>query len=96
MPETIVPKEDLVAVLRQSVPKFNEWRARNPAVPVDLSGVDLGGVDLRGANFRGADLVGANLIGASIGGADFRRAKMDRKAWETVAAQQGAAAVIMD
>jgi len=70
-----------LAVLKQGVDAWNEWRAAHPDTRPDLSNVSLRGLDLAkahlpGANLRktdlrgtilsGAVLIGANLIGANL------------------------------
>lgn len=76
-----------VAILRQGVKAWNEWRSREPLdlIP-DLTGSDLSGVDLVDANLFSADLDGANLEGArlteaklhfaGLRGANLRRADL--------------------
>ena len=44
-----------LAILRQGVIVWNEWRDRNPAVIADLEGADLSGVDL--SNVRWTPIV---------------------------------------
>ena len=82
-----------LAILRQGVIVWNEWRDRNPAVIADLEGADLSGVDLSNANLRGAflfgaelseanlskaNLSGANLSGAQLNGANLGEANLTR------------------
>ena len=68
-------------MLCADVDKWNQWRAQNPAVRVDLRGGDLTQSDLRLVNLREADLrevmlVLANLSGADLRGADLRNANL--------------------
>jgi uncharacterized protein YjbI with pentapeptide repeats len=70
-----------LAVLKQGVEAWNEWRAAHADIRPDLSNVSLRGfdlaaaelaradlreADLRGAIFRDADLAGATLAGANV------------------------------
>jgi hypothetical protein len=62
---------------------WNAWRARNPDLVPDLSGVDLRDADLRDAylgrmNLAGADLSRANLCNAKLGRADLSGANLTR------------------
>ena len=55
-----------LAILKQDVPVWNEWRRKNPGVASNLSGANLRFANLprayfSGANLRNADLTGANL-----------------------------------
>jgi uncharacterized protein YjbI with pentapeptide repeats len=72
-----------VALLKQGVQPWNEWRAAHRGQRVDLSnahlyGLDLVGVDLSGADLRNSDLRGATLIDANLAGADLRVADFFR------------------
>ena len=81
--------DEHVALLKQGVPAWNEWRLKNPDTRPDLSGADLrgdprdlvipvnlSGADLSGANLTGADLTGADLIVADLTGADLSGADL--------------------
>lgn len=66
--------EEQLALLRQGVAEWNEWRKQNSDIPIDLSEADLVGAnltdaDMRGAVPRGADMRGADLSGAYLRGA---------------------------
>lgn len=78
-------------ILKQSVEHWNEWRAKNPQIPIILAGADLSGMDLMGVDFNKAllpkanlsgtqlneaDLRGAELLGIDLSGANLRRAKL--------------------
>ncbi len=82
--------EEHLAILRQGVDAWNQWRKESPEVTPDLSGADLieahlhqaylRGTNLAGANLREAylslaDLNEANLRGANLGGANLIRAR---------------------
>ena len=76
-----------IAVLKQGVAAWNEWRAARATARPDFSsaslrGLDLAKVDLAGANLRKADLrgttfSGAILIAADLAGANFFKAALD-------------------
>ncbi|RCJ26183.1 hypothetical protein A6770_26590 [Nostoc minutum NIES-26] len=63
-----------LAVLKQGVNYWNDWRQNNPDVIPDLSKVDLKGIDLKRINLRGANLSKTDFTGAYLRDADFRRA----------------------
>jgi uncharacterized protein YjbI with pentapeptide repeats len=69
-----------VAVLKQGVAVWNEWREENSETPrlggADLRGATLRRANLRGASLRGADLRGADLYRANLNGADLWRAEL--------------------
>lgn len=60
-----------LAILKQGVAVWNEWRKENPEIPPYLSDADLSDADIRGANLSGAGLIRANLSWADIKGADL-------------------------
>jgi hypothetical protein len=76
-----------IAVLKQGVAAWNEWRAAHATARPDFSsaglrGLDLAKVDLAGANLRNADLRGTTLSGAvlieaDLAGANFFKATPD-------------------
>jgi len=76
-----------LAVLKQGVAAWNQWRAAHAAArpdfssaslrSLDLAKVDLSGADLRQADLRGAILSGAVLIGADLAGANFFKSVLD-------------------
>jgi uncharacterized protein YjbI with pentapeptide repeats len=68
--------EEHLARLKQGVEAWNQWRAANLDIRLDLARADLTGADLGGASFTGADLRGAGLAGAHLAGADFREARL--------------------
>lgn len=85
--------EEQLAILKQGVKAWNEWRERNPDVEIslfeaNLTGANLKGVDLTRAYLRNADLTGAiltnanftgaNLIGAYLRNADLTKAVFAR------------------
>ena len=78
-------KEHL-AILRQGVEAWEEWRAEYSGEDPDLSeanlsgteftDIDLSAANLRGANLRGANLRGADLYLSDLSGADLRWANL--------------------
>jgi uncharacterized protein YjbI with pentapeptide repeats len=81
--------DEHVALLKQGVAAWNEWRLKNPDTRPNLNGVNLGGADLREVNLRGADLSGANLGKANLSGANFSGASL-REAYLRGAILRGA------
>jgi uncharacterized protein YjbI with pentapeptide repeats len=80
-------------VLKQGVQVWNDWRAKNVGVDVDLiranlreanlrevnfRGVNLRRANLQGANLRGANLISANLSEAFLGGTELSAANLRR------------------
>ncbi len=68
--------QEHLALFKQSIDAWNQWRTNNTQIRPDLSGANLIGVDLKmsnliGANLSKADLSSANLIGADLMGADL-------------------------
>jgi hypothetical protein len=68
-------RQDL-ALLKQGVDAWNNWRKENPGVNPNLSGAALSGTNLRGAYLRGAYLREANLSGVDLRGANLREANL--------------------
>ena len=76
-----------LAVLKQGVDAWNEWRAAHADTRPDLSNASLRGLDLakidlpradlRESDLRGTILSGAVLIGAYLAGANFFKAVLD-------------------
>lgn len=79
--------ETHLAVLKQGVDAWNEWRAAHADTRPDLSdmslrGLDLAKADLTGTDFRKTDLrgtilSGATLIDANLASANFFKAVLD-------------------
>jgi hypothetical protein len=73
-----------LAILKQGVKAWNEWKEKNPIPMPDLSGANLSKADLRGvvlvwtnlsqANLSGANLSGVRLNVANLIGADLSEA----------------------
>jgi uncharacterized protein YjbI with pentapeptide repeats len=77
-----------VALLKEGVEAWNQWRRENPKTcpnlfRADLTRASLSGADLRRTNLgraclRYADLRGAQMVGADLHGADLRGAELIR------------------
>jgi uncharacterized protein YjbI with pentapeptide repeats len=67
--------EEYLALLKQGVEAWNEWRRKNPIIP-DLTRASLHQANLGEANFRWADLTQANLNQAELTQATFRWADL--------------------
>jgi uncharacterized protein YjbI with pentapeptide repeats len=65
-----------VEILKQGVHVWNQWRAENPGLQVDLFGAELSGVDLKQAHLSGADLRQADLWKADLWKADLSEADL--------------------
>lgn len=75
-----------LAILKQGVEAWNEWRQQHPGMRpalseanlsyTDLNWAHLNWADLSGADLRGADLKGAHLKEANLRGADLRWAHL--------------------
>lgn len=81
-----MPNPDHLAILKQGVPAWNQWRHKNKELvdlrganlhSASLAGVKLSGANLRGANLKDADLQQANLSGAKLHGADLTGANLN-------------------
>lgn len=70
--------EQHLAILKQGVEVWDEWRSENPDVKVDLTGVDLTGADLSNANLGDANLSSAKLSGAELFGTFLGDANLSR------------------
>ena len=64
--------EKHLAILRQGVQVWNQWRAKNFSEKVNLAGITFRDTDLRDVN-----LVGANLNNADLSYSDMRRANLN-------------------
>ncbi|KOP23110.1 hypothetical protein AMR41_27780 [Hapalosiphon sp. MRB220] len=65
--------EEYLAILRQGVEVWNEWRENNSEIKPTLNGADLSKADLSGANLTWTDLTSANLSGANLSKANLAR-----------------------
>lgn len=64
-------------VLKQGVEAWNQWRRKQPTLPI-LSRAILNSTDLKRVNFFAVDLSGANLRGSDLSGASLNRANLVR------------------
>lgn len=55
-----------LAILKQGVKEWNEWRKQHPEIQPDLNGADLSDANLLGADLSSAYLDGAHLNGANL------------------------------
>lgn len=72
-----------LAVLKQGVAVWNQWRQDNSSTDVDLKEADLSkvnlvGVDLSSGVFCGTDLSGADLSWADLSSADLSGARLEK------------------
>ena len=65
-----------LAIIKQGVEVWNNWRNKNPELQSDLSYVDLSGADLSGANLSDTYLVSADFSGAGLSDADLSGANI--------------------
>lgn len=65
-----------LALLRDSIPDWNQWRKNNPTVEPDLSRSELSGLDLQKADLSGANLQQVNFSGANLHRADLSRSDL--------------------
>jgi hypothetical protein len=65
-----------LAILKQGVEAWNQWREENPKIRPDLRGADLRGTDLRRVDLRITDLRGADLRDANLESSDMSYAKL--------------------
>jgi Pentapeptide repeats (8 copies) len=65
-----------MAIAKQGVTIWNEWRAANLRVQPDLTRINLSGQDLRGIDFRGVGLFKANLSACDLQRAILRQSIM--------------------
>jgi hypothetical protein len=68
--------QEQVEILKQGVHVWNQWRARNLGLQVDLFGAELSGADLKQAKLSGADLRQADLWKANLSEADLSEADL--------------------
>src|SRR5688572_17223146 len=68
--------QEQVEILKQGVHVWNQWRAENLSLQVDLFGAELSGADLKQANLSGADLRQADLWKADLWKADLSEADL--------------------
>ena len=64
-----------LAILRQEVQVWNDWRKNNPQIEPNLRGASLRNKDLRGINFSKTDIRGTNFAKANLRGTNFQEAQ---------------------
>jgi hypothetical protein len=69
--------QEHLAILKQGVKAWNEWRAGHPDIVPDLSGADLSQTNLRECNLFRAHLEGTNLQRSRLEGAILREAHLE-------------------
>lgn len=79
--------EEQLAILKQGVEVWNEWREKNLYIKLDLSGqnfslailrnANLSGIELQSTDLRVADLMNTTLIGVNLRNANLRYANLD-------------------
>ena len=80
-----------VALLKQEVEAWNQWRRENPKIRPNLSRVDLIRASLRGADLRRTDLGEADLSHADLSGAQMLGAD---KRWSFVRSARSPSALV--
>jgi uncharacterized protein YjbI with pentapeptide repeats len=65
-----------LAILKQGVGRWNEWRDEHPDAKPDLAGADLGEANLSGANLSKTDLKTADLHEANLRGANLNKSNL--------------------
>ncbi len=70
--------EEHLAVLRQGVEVWNEWREKNPEIKPNLRDSDLSGADLRWVNLRDSYLVKADFSKTDLRESDLSEADLSR------------------
>ena len=68
--------EEHVALLKQGVDVWNDWRGTNPDIRPYLGGANFSDADLRVVNLSGSDLQNAQLGNARLNGGNFRSANL--------------------
>lgn len=68
--------EEHLAILKQGVNVWNEWRKKNPEVIPNIGEVNLSNQNLSGINFDGAKLLGTNLNRTNLHNACFHKASL--------------------
>ena len=74
--QAITEEIEPLALLKQGVDVWNEWREQHPKINLDFKGVDFAGVTLELINLSGVNLELVNLSGASLRGAFLQSANL--------------------
>lgn len=67
-----------LAILKEGVKAWNEWRVQNPSIKPALGNLRLGEAEFVQADLSGADLCEANLSEANLISTQLREASLDR------------------
>ncbi|MBE8991078.1 pentapeptide repeat-containing protein [Nostoc sp. LEGE 12450] len=68
--------EEHLAILRQGVEVWNEWRKNNPEIKPDLCSINFSGADLSEADFSLSDLRNADFTEVNLTDAYFEKANL--------------------
>jgi uncharacterized protein YjbI with pentapeptide repeats len=68
----------LTLLKNEDVAAFNDLRAKNPFLTLNLAQKDLSGLDLHGVDFSGADLTGTSFRSCNLSDVSFFMATMPR------------------
>lgn len=68
--------EEHLAILKQGVKVWNQWRKENLYVKPEIGVADFRGADLQAIDFRGVHFVASDFSGADLDEADFRRSNL--------------------
>ena len=72
--------EEQLAILKQGIETWNQWRKEQSSLKVDLSGADLSGMDLAGIDFRDARLTRVDFRDSNLQRARLSLANLSRAA----------------
>lgn len=65
-----------LAILRQGVEVWNQWREDQPEIEPNLKGANLKNLNLESINFNKANLIGTNFTNTILINAHFKEAKL--------------------
>jgi hypothetical protein len=74
--------EEQYAILMQGVDVWNEWRAKNTDISIDLSGANLNALELRHVDLSEANLTEATFFQSDLHLADFGQAILEQTFFE--------------
>jgi uncharacterized protein YjbI with pentapeptide repeats len=69
--------ESQLAIIKQGVKAWDNWRAENPQEFIDLNDADLSDIELSGCNLAGAWLNRVNLSGTNLNDANLSGARIE-------------------
>jgi uncharacterized protein YjbI with pentapeptide repeats len=70
--------EEQIALIRQGIEAWNDWREKNQNIIPDLREANLSNLDLSGANFSNLNLRKVNFYGSNLDRTDLNNANLDR------------------